>query len=161
MMIPKRKVPAVFATTALMILRNRLSERVWGSYGVNTFPADDPLPHRVGGGRPALDRQRPPGRIASPHTRHGNTSTKRPRTRSRRLGGVGVIGDSISDEYRFYAPDRVTARNWVEVGAIAPNPGIMRLFSGISSPIPSEFAPREASSIASTSDALPTIPRSG
>jgi hypothetical protein len=29
--------------------------------------------------------------------------------------GIGVIGDSISDEYRFYAPDRATARNWVEI----------------------------------------------
>ena len=31
------------------------------------------------------------------------------------ITGIGVIGDSISDEYRFYAPDRVTARNWVEI----------------------------------------------
>jgi hypothetical protein len=30
-------------------------------------------------------------------------------------GGIGVIGDSYSDEYQFYAPDRSTARNWVEV----------------------------------------------
>jgi len=45
-------------------------------------------------------------------------------------------------------------------GAIAPNPGIMRLFSGICSRIPSEFALREASSIASTIDALPTTLRS-
>jgi lysophospholipase L1-like esterase len=28
--------------------------------------------------------------------------------------GVGVLGDSYSDEYRFYAPDRSTARNFVE-----------------------------------------------
>jgi phospholipase/lecithinase/hemolysin len=32
-----------------------------------------------------------------------------------RLTGIGIIGDSISDEYRFYAPDRATARNWVEI----------------------------------------------
>ena len=31
------------------------------------------------------------------------------------IEGIGVIGDSISDEYRFYAPDRATARNWVEI----------------------------------------------
>src|SRR5262249_54233182 len=31
------------------------------------------------------------------------------------LTGIGVIGDSISDEYRFYAPDRARARNWVEI----------------------------------------------
>src|SRR5262245_11912339 len=28
--------------------------------------------------------------------------------------GVGVIGDSYSDEYHFYPPDRSTAANWVE-----------------------------------------------
>ena len=30
-------------------------------------------------------------------------------------GGVGVLGDSYSDEYRFYAPHREAARNWVEI----------------------------------------------
>src|SRR5436189_6373933 len=30
-------------------------------------------------------------------------------------GGIGVIGDSYSDEYEFYPPDRSTARNWVEI----------------------------------------------
>jgi lysophospholipase L1-like esterase len=29
--------------------------------------------------------------------------------------GVGILGDSYSDEYRFYPPDRPTARNWVEI----------------------------------------------
>ncbi|MFO0950011.1 MAG: GDSL-type esterase/lipase family protein [Isosphaeraceae bacterium] len=29
--------------------------------------------------------------------------------------GIGVLGDSYSDEYRFYPPDRPTARNWVEI----------------------------------------------
>jgi hypothetical protein len=28
---------------------------------------------------------------------------------------VGVLGDSYSDEYQFYPPDRSTARNWVEI----------------------------------------------
>ena len=28
---------------------------------------------------------------------------------------LGELGDSISDEYRFYAPDRSTAKNWVEI----------------------------------------------
>ena len=31
-----------------------------------------------------------------------------------RIDGIGVMGDSYSDEYQFYAPDRATARNWVE-----------------------------------------------
>jgi phospholipase/lecithinase/hemolysin len=30
-------------------------------------------------------------------------------------GGIGVMGDSYSDEYQFYPPDRATARNWVEI----------------------------------------------
>src|SRR6476619_6148359 len=30
-------------------------------------------------------------------------------------GGIGVLGDSYSDEYEFYPPDRSTARNWVEI----------------------------------------------
>lgn len=34
-------------------------------------------------------------------------------------GGVGVLGDSYSDEYQFYRPDRSTARNWVEILAAA------------------------------------------
>lgn len=28
---------------------------------------------------------------------------------------IGVIGDSYSDEYAFYPPDRTTAKNWVEL----------------------------------------------
>ncbi len=28
---------------------------------------------------------------------------------------VGALGDSYTDEYRFYAPDRSQARNWVEI----------------------------------------------
>jgi hypothetical protein len=36
------------------------------------------------------------------------------RAGDRRMG-VGVLGDSYSDEYEFYPPDRSTARNWVEI----------------------------------------------
>src|SRR4051812_30594148 len=35
------------------------------------------------------------------------------------LGGIGVLGDSYSDEYQFYPPDRSVARNWVEILAAA------------------------------------------
>lgn len=31
------------------------------------------------------------------------------------VGPVGTLGDSYTDEYRFYPPDRSTARNWVEI----------------------------------------------
>lgn len=30
-------------------------------------------------------------------------------------GGIGVLGDSYSDEYQYYPPDRDQARNWVEI----------------------------------------------
>jgi phospholipase/lecithinase/hemolysin len=30
-------------------------------------------------------------------------------------GGIGVLGDSYSDGYQFYPPDRAVARNWVEI----------------------------------------------
>ncbi len=32
-----------------------------------------------------------------------------------RLGPIGTLGDSYTDEYRFYTPDRNHARNWVEM----------------------------------------------
>lgn len=31
------------------------------------------------------------------------------------LGPVGTLGDSYTDEYQFYRPDRSVARNWVEI----------------------------------------------
>ena len=31
------------------------------------------------------------------------------------LGPVGTLGDSYTDEYQFYPPDRSLARNWVEI----------------------------------------------
>jgi hypothetical protein len=31
------------------------------------------------------------------------------------FGPVGAMGDSYTDEYQFYAPDRYAARNWVEI----------------------------------------------
>jgi lysophospholipase L1-like esterase len=31
------------------------------------------------------------------------------------LRGIGILGDSYSDEYQFYPPYRSTARNWVEI----------------------------------------------
>jgi hypothetical protein len=32
-----------------------------------------------------------------------------------RIGPVGALGDSYTDEYRFYPPDQSTARGWVEI----------------------------------------------
>ncbi len=114
-MFPSTKAPAVLASTALLILRNQLSERVWGTSGVNTLALDDPGPQSLANrGVPAHHlriRRRPatmPPREHRPHFSH-------PVARSKAITGIGVIGDSISDEYRFYAPDRVSARNWVEI----------------------------------------------
>ncbi len=114
-MIPKKKVPAVLATTALMILRNRLSERIWGCHGVDTLPLETP-PTSVSGERRRAPHARIPRRRRAtsgsqelrPHLAH---SFARPEI----VKGIGILGDSLSDEYRFYAPDRVTARNWVEI----------------------------------------------
>jgi hypothetical protein len=38
------------------------------------------------------------------------------------LHGIGVLGDSYSDEYQFYPPDRTTSRNYVE--ALAKDRGL-------------------------------------
>src|SRR3989442_866837 len=38
-----------------------------------------------------------------------------PGARAEVPGGIGVLGDSYSDEYQFYPPDRSSARNWVEI----------------------------------------------
>lgn len=37
-----------------------------------------------------------------------------PRLALSRSPGFGAVGDSLTDEYRFYPPDRSHARNWVE-----------------------------------------------
>ena len=37
-----------------------------------------------------------------------------PRVVLSHLARFGAVGDSLTDEYRFYAPDRSRARNWVE-----------------------------------------------
>ena len=56
-------------------------------------------------GRPAGDAARSSPRPALP-TIH-NTPAQ--------LGPIGTLGDSYTDEYRFYPPDRSQARNWVEI----------------------------------------------
>jgi phospholipase/lecithinase/hemolysin len=114
-MFPSTKAPAILATTALLILRNQLSERVWGTYGVNTLALDDPRPQTEGNrGVPAHHlriRRRSATRLAREHRPHFS----HPVAQSKAITGIGVIGDSISDEYRFYPLDRVSARNWVEI----------------------------------------------
>ncbi|MDB5348941.1 MAG: phospholipase/lecithinase/hemolysin [Planctomycetota bacterium] len=115
LMISKEKTSVGLASTALLILRNRISERVWGSHGVYTMPVEDPQPHRVGptpvpSSDPSTRRK---CRTIIHRGAHPIHSHSMPRLGS--IQGIGILGDSISDEYRFYAPDRVTARNWVEI----------------------------------------------
>ncbi len=109
------KAPAILATTALMILRNQLSERVWGTHGVNTLALDDPRPQPARSGAVAAHHDLLTRRLATMLPREHHPRLSHPVARSNAITGIGVIGDSISDEYRFYAPDRVTARNWVEI----------------------------------------------
>ncbi len=109
------KAPAILATTALMILRNRLSERVWGTHGVSTLAIDDPRTQGAGTrGVPICQRLLPRRPATKPPQEHCS-SIPYLGIWSKGISGIGILGDSISDEYRFYAPDRATARNWVEI----------------------------------------------
>jgi phospholipase/lecithinase/hemolysin len=54
--------------------------------------------------------------------------------------GIGVIGDSLADEYQFYPPDRSTARNFVE--QLALDRGLN--FGGFDSDGASRGEPRNA-----------------
>jgi phospholipase/lecithinase/hemolysin len=114
-MFPSTKAPAVLASTALLILRNQLSERVWGTSGVNTLALDDPGPQSLANRGVPAHHLRIPRRPATMLSREHRPHFSHPVARSETITGIGVIGDSISDEYRFYAPDRVSARNWVEI----------------------------------------------
>ena len=114
-MMPSRNVPAAFATTALMILRNRLSERVWGCHGVHTLPVGDRRPRVMGKRRLATGPFSPLARSATIPPCTARPALFHSGIQADLTEGIGVIGDSISDEYRFYAPDRATARNWVEI----------------------------------------------
>ena len=115
-MLSKEDIAVSLARTALLILRSRMSEHVWGSSGVYTLPVEDPQPLSVGP-NPVLTSH--PGTRGKRHRTivhrgvHPSQSHSMPRTGS--IRGIGLLGDSISDEYRFHAPDRVTARNWVEI----------------------------------------------
>jgi lysophospholipase L1-like esterase len=114
-MIVSTKAPAILASTARMILRNQLSERIWGTHGINTLAVDDARPRPVGSGGVAAHQFLFPGRPATIFPRELRPRLPNPVARSKGVTGIGVIGDSVSDESRFYPPDRVTSRNWVEI----------------------------------------------
>ncbi len=52
------------------------------------------------------------------------------------LGGIGVLGDSYSDEYQFYSPDRLTSRNWVEMLAVTRGDQLRSVQHGEPRPAP-------------------------
>ena len=113
--MPNGNARAAFANTALMILRNRLSERVWGCHGVYTLPITERSPRLVRKRRLATGPVPPLARSATILSCKSRPTVLHSEIKPHFTGGIGVIGDSISDEYRFYAPDRATARNWVEI----------------------------------------------
>ena len=53
--------------------------------------------------------------LGSPVSRDAVVSASPPTASARSPRGIGVLGDSYSDEYQFSSPDRRTARNWVEI----------------------------------------------
>ena len=61
--MPNGNARAAFANTALMILRNRLSERVWGCHGIYTLPITDRSPRLVRKRRLATGPVPPPGAV--------------------------------------------------------------------------------------------------
>lgn len=76
--------------------------------------------------------------------------------------GIGVLGDSYSDEYRFYPPDRSTARNWVELLAEARGLDFGPYAeSGRAEPRNQGFAYNWARSDAETGDLLATGQHTG
>jgi lysophospholipase L1-like esterase len=76
--------------------------------------------------------------------------------------GIGVLGDSYSDEYQFYPPDRTTARNWVEILAATRGLNFGR-FSAAPRPEPRNqgFEYNWARSDATTADLLATGQHAG
>ena len=53
--------------------------------------------------------------LGSPASGDAVASASRPTASAGPPRGIGVLGDSYSDEYQFSSPDRRTARNWVEI----------------------------------------------
>ena len=53
--------------------------------------------------------------LGSPASRDAVVSASLPTASAGSPRGIGVLGDSYSDEYQFSSPDRRTARNWVEI----------------------------------------------
>ena len=54
-------------------------------------------------------------RCHGPQVRLGDVEVLEARVAMSHAPRFGSIGDSLSDEYRFYPPDRSAARNWVEI----------------------------------------------
>ncbi len=78
------------------------------------------------------------------------------------LGGIGILGESYSDEYAFYPPDRSTARNWVEILAATRGLDFGRFNEeGRGEPRNGGFAYNWARSDATTEDMIATGQHTG
>jgi lysophospholipase L1-like esterase len=77
-------------------------------------------------------------------------------------GGIGVLGDSYSDEYQFYPPHRSSALNWIEILATTRRLNFGE-FSGASRDEPRNqgFAYNWARSDATTEDMIATGQHTG
>lgn len=85
-----------------------------------------------------------------------------PATLAGESAGIGVLGDSYSDEYQFYLPDRSTSRNWVEILAATRGLDFGRYTdSRRSEPRNQGFAYNWARSDATTEDLIATGQHTG
>src|SRR5207248_2685267 len=76
--------------------------------------------------------------------------------------GIGVLGDSYSDEYQFSSPDRRTARNWIEILSLTRDLDFGRLdTSGRGSPRDQGFEYNWARADATTGDLIATGQHTG
>ncbi|WP_406696165.1 GDSL-type esterase/lipase family protein [Singulisphaera sp. Ch08] len=76
--------------------------------------------------------------------------------------GIGVLGDSYSDEYQFTLPDRRTARNWVEILSLTRGLDFGRFSaSGWGSPRDRGFEYNWARTGATTGDMIATGQQTG
>lgn len=76
--------------------------------------------------------------------------------------GIGILGDSYSDEYQFSAPDQRTARNWVEILSMTRGLDFGRLnASGWGAPRDRGFEYNWAHANATTGDLIASAQHTG
>jgi lysophospholipase L1-like esterase len=100
--------------------------------------------------------------LGSPASRGAAVTASLPSAPAGYPGGIGVLGDSYSDEYQFYSPDRGMARNWVEILALTRSLDFGRFdASGWGGPRGRGFEYNWAHSEATTGDLIATGQHTG